>query len=152
MENVEKMIKKEKVLIIAENFIKKLFMHGLYLIKSFIQHASAGGYRSTVLKPIGGILGMFLGATLLAFYFKMPSWVGKVFVGSSLFIVSVFLFSYIYCMFTDKDALRSERFFLQKMAIEKGLVGDDSRGLFQQSEKKEKLIPAPNSNLNNIEN
>jgi len=55
-------------------------------------------------------------------------------------------------MFTDKDALRSERYSLQKMAIERGLVGDDSRGLFEQSEKKEKLISAPDNNLNNIEN
>lgn len=142
-----KKIKKSKTLIIIEKFIKKSFMTGFHLIKSFIQHAAVEGYRSTVLKPMGGILGMFLGAALLAFYFKMPNWVGKVFVGSSLLIVGIFLFSYIYFMFTDKDALRSERFSLQKMAIERGLVGDDSRGLFEQSEKKEKLISAPDNNL-----
>ena len=41
----------------------------------------------------------------------------------------LFGFGYVFFMFKDSDALRSERYSLSKMAIEKGLIGDDIKGL-----------------------
>ncbi len=40
----------------------------------------------------------------------------------------LYLVAYVFFALTDKDALRSEKFFLQKMAIEKGFIGDDLTG------------------------
>lgn len=42
--------------------------------------------------------------------------------------VALYLVAYIYFALTDKDALRSEKFYLHKMALQKGFVGDDSSG------------------------
>ena len=42
----------------------------------------------------------------------------------------LFLAAFVFFAATDKDALRSERFGIQKMAIEKGMIGDSTTGLF----------------------
>ncbi|MBS0374920.1 MAG: hypothetical protein JSR73_10075 [Proteobacteria bacterium] len=55
------------------------------------------------------------------------SWVATVIVG---------LGSFIYLLVNDRDALRSESFTLGKMAIERGLLGDDRSGM-----KLTKLLP-----------
>lgn len=39
--------------------------------------------------------------------------------------------SYIFFALTDPDALRSEKYKLQKMAIEQGLYGDSGIGLLE---------------------
>ena len=46
------------------------------------------------------------------------------------------LFRFMFCLFKDRDALRSERFSLRKMEIEKGLYGDSDLGLIQRSERE----------------
>lgn len=40
----------------------------------------------------------------------------------------LYLFAYTYCLFKDRDALRTERYSIQKLAIEKGFVGDSLTG------------------------
>lgn len=47
--------------------------------------------------------------------------------------ILIFFFAYIYCLFTDKDAIRSEKYSIQKMAIEKGIFGDSNSGVFTES-------------------
>ena len=41
----------------------------------------------------------------------------------------LYLGAYVYCLVTDRDALRSETYTIQKMAIEKGFVGDSLTGV-----------------------
>ena len=48
--------------------------------------------------------------------------------------VILFFCAFVYFAVTDKDALRSERFGIQKMAIEKGYIGDSMSGLFLPEE------------------
>ena len=48
-------------------------------------------------------------------------------------VLTVTLGAYIYLLIADRDALRSETFSLSKLAIEKGLVGDNISGLIQPS-------------------
>lgn len=43
--------------------------------------------------------------------------------------VCIYLISFVYFALKDPDALRSERFTLEKMAINKGIVGDDTTGI-----------------------
>lgn len=45
-----------------------------------------------------------------------------------MLVLLVFLGAYIYLLLRDPDALRSEEFSLNKMALEKGLVGDSTHG------------------------
>jgi hypothetical protein len=48
---------------------------------------------------------------------------------SAASIVVIYLGSYIFLLFVDRDALRSESYTLSKLAIVKGLVGDNISGL-----------------------
>jgi hypothetical protein len=36
----------------------------------------------------------------------------------------------VYCLINDRDALRSEKYSLNKMAVEHGLLGDSTAGVF----------------------
>lgn len=114
-------------------------MPGLQAIRSLFEHAVTSGYRSTALYPLGWIIALFLSSTLLSFYLGAPSWVGITF--GSLGVVSslMYLAAYLYFMFKDRDALRSEKYSIQRLAIEKGLVGDSLYGFFDP-----RNMPNPN--------
>ena len=50
-------------------------------------------------------------------------------------------------MLTDKDALRSEKFTIQKLAIEKGLYGDSLTGTLDSKDVTDaKLLTIENAN------
>ncbi len=40
----------------------------------------------------------------------------------------MYMLSYLYFMFKDPDALRSENYSLEKLAIQRGLAGDSTSG------------------------
>jgi len=101
---------------------------GLGVIKAFLEQATAKGTRATVLKPIGWMMVILVSATLSSFYFKAPPWLGVMFAVFACLTMVLYLLAYTYCLFTDKDALRSETYSIQKLAIEKGFVGDDIMG------------------------
>jgi hypothetical protein len=56
------------------------------------------------------------------------------------------LASYIYFAFRHPDALRSEKFTLSKIALEKNLIGDSRVGLLEieDMEKSSKAVALPN--------
>ena len=99
------------------------------MLQSFFSQANARGARSTALHALQWTIGLFLSAMALLVVGGAPTWllIG-VCVALSL-VLLVFLGSYLYLLFSNPDALRSEHFSLSKMAIEKGLVGDNVSGL-----------------------
>jgi hypothetical protein len=83
------------------------------------------------LKPLAWLVGLLLTALIISFPADAPTWVTAcLLVGIGL---SVFLYmaSYVFCLFHDRDALRSERYSLHKMAIEAGIYGDSRTGLIE---------------------
>ncbi len=116
----------------------------LRLVSTLREQKQAELSRSDVLRvliwPILILLLMFISSV----YAEAPSWA---LVGLGIF-AAVFLLIYaaafIFLLFTDRDALRSEKYSLNKMAIEHGLVGNSQIGLFTQEELpgKSKLIDA----------
>lgn len=106
-------------------------MSSLRLIQAFLQQATENGTRSTVLKPLAWLMSMLLAATLSAFYFNAPSWVGILFAIFCSLTMLLYLATYVYCIVTDKDALRSETYSIQKLALERGFVGDSIQGVIQ---------------------
>jgi len=105
-------------------------------IRALLQQASAEGSRSTALKPLGWLVGMLCAASIALFSFSnpIPPWVGITFVALTTVAVAGYLIAYFYLMIKDRDALRSERYSIQKLAIEKGIVGDDISGVLQIDE------------------
>src|SRR3712207_6601405 len=62
---------------------------------------------------------------------------------AALFVLSLLLYggAFIYLLSRDRDALRSEKYSLQKLAIEHGMYGDSEIGL----NSPQKTLPAPDT-------
>lgn len=98
-------------------------------IRGFFSHANAKGARSTALHSLQWALGLLLATLPALVSFNAPNWIlSLVFIFISL-VVAVFLGAYVYLLIKNPDALRSEEFSLSKLAMEKGLVGDNVHGL-----------------------
>ncbi len=99
------------------------FMHG------FFSEASAKGARSTALHALQWVIAMLLTSIPVTSITGAPSWL---LIGLSIalgVILVTFVCAYIYFLIKSPDALRSESYTLSKMAIERGLVGDNLSGL-----------------------
>jgi len=86
------------------------------------------GSRTTIVKPLITLLVVFVMAIPVLLTAKAPDWL---IVGAAVIVVIillVLLFSYLYCLFKEPELLRSENFTIQKLAIEKGLIGDSDAG------------------------
>lgn len=112
--------------------IKNILMVPPRLIAAFLEQASAQGSRSTVLRPLGWLLSICSAGLLGAISIQAPTWVGVLFASGVALSVLLYLGAYIFCMVRDRDALRSETFSIQKLAIEKGFYGDSTSGVFTQ--------------------
>jgi hypothetical protein len=97
--------------------------------KELLTQASARGSRSTALHPLGWALGIILAALPACLWAHAPDWLLIGLGVSAALMVILYAGAYIYLLISDRDALRSERFTLSKLAIEKGLVGDNISGL-----------------------
>jgi hypothetical protein len=99
---------------------------------ALLQHAAAQGSRSTVLRPLGWLLGICVTAAVACVEVKAPSWLITLFGVSSAVTVLLYLVAYIFCLIKDRDALRTERYSIQKLAMEKGYAtGDSITGLLR---------------------
>jgi hypothetical protein len=67
---------------------------------------------------------------------RAPLWAGIFFAVCTALPVALYLGAYVYCLIKDREALRSETYSIQRLAIEKGYLGDSTAGLFDP-----KLIP-----------
>jgi threonine/homoserine/homoserine lactone efflux protein len=116
-------------------------MAGVELIRSLLQQASAQGSRSTALNPLAWAFGLTLSALAVSVSFKAPDWIIVFLSVVSSLILAVFLFAYIYLLFRDRDALRSETVTLSKMALERSIRGDSLNG-FEEVEHPGRRVPA----------
>lgn len=99
------------------------------LLSSFLQRATASGAKSTVLTELKWFAGIAFAALLLAAQMSTPSWI-LIGISAVAGLVSLlFLSAYIYFAIRSPDSLRSERFTLSKMAIERSIKGDNLSGL-----------------------
>ncbi len=105
----------------------------LQLVASLREQMSANLSRSDVLRPLAWLIGLLLTSILGAATVKAPSWVLLTLSASVVAAVLVYAFAYVFCLFNDRDALRSERYTLHKMAIEHGIYGDSRIGLINDT-------------------
>jgi hypothetical protein len=101
----------------------------LQLAASLREQMTANLSRSDVLKPLAWLIGLLLTGLVLAITAKAAGWVVAGLMGAVGAGVVLYMGAYVFCLFSDRDALRSERYTLQKMAIEHGLYGDSRIGL-----------------------
>lgn len=103
----------------------------LQLAASLREQMNATLSRSDVLKPLAWLVGLLLTGLIMAVATKADQWVIGTLVGAIALAIATYIGAYVFCLFVDRDALRSERYSLQKMAIEQRLIGDSSSGLFE---------------------
>lgn len=95
-------------------------------IKDLIENATAQGFKSNVIKPIMGLMIIFFIGAIGSTYFKVEylPLLFTILLGLCGFLA---LFSYCYCLIKDPNLLRSEKYNLEKTAIEKvSLIGDST--------------------------
>jgi hypothetical protein len=54
----------------------------------------------------------------------------------------MYIVAYVYFALRDPDALRSESFALRKMAIQKGIIGDDLMGHVELDARRQRRLQA----------
>ncbi len=112
----------------------------LHLLRAFLSQANSYGSRSTALGTIQWLMAILLGGLIALFSAKAATWsVGLV--GAMLALAFVlYLYAYLFFMFKDPDALRSERYSLRRMEIEKGLIGDNVSGLLDPARSRSNVL------------
>ncbi|MBB2951953.1 hypothetical protein [Sphingobacterium sp. JUb56] len=116
-------------------------------IKQILEHATSQGYRSNVLKPLYGLMVILLLGMCLGLYLKNET-IAYICLGFALLIAMCFLVCYFYCLFKNPDLLRSERFNLEKTALEKiSVTGDSTVGKLKMQETDYVVIQSENVNV-----
>jgi hypothetical protein len=117
----------------------------MQLIKSLFEQAVTSGYRSTVLNPLHWLISILISGLIISFCYGLPSWMTITFFGCAITAIILYFVAYIYFMIKDRDALRSEKFTIQKLAIEKGIIGDSVHGILKNDNLISLLLPQAKS-------
>lgn len=112
------------------------------LMRHVLEGASAKGARSTALHSLQWGIGLLLAGIPASVLAQSPEWVIIVIVVLLSLVIAVYILAYLFLLFTDRDALRSEQFTLSKMAIERGLIGDNLTGLLEEHPGAKNLMEA----------
>ena len=100
-------------------------------VRTFLQSSAAQGSRTTVLGPMIWIVSLIAACAVGTSWLAQSEWAQYVVIGLLIFVCLAFVLCYVYFMLRNPDALRSEKFVIEKAALEQGLVGDSLRGLHQ---------------------
>ncbi len=103
-------------------------------IPAFLERAFAQKLRSTAIEPVQWVLALLLAATVGGPAVGAPAWLEILLASLSGSTVLFFGVCYVFFMRKNPDALRSERYTLQKMALERGILGDNTTGPLKQDE------------------
>ena len=100
--------------------IKRLFSMPYNFTSGFWERAQEQGSRSTVLRPLGwAVVFCGSGAITSASIPHPMLWLTVLFgIGTALSVL-LYLAAYSYCLMKMPEALRTERYSIQKLAIEK---------------------------------
>lgn len=115
-----------------------------HIIATILEHAKSQS-KSTILRPLSWLTSICVVALLGVVRFNGPKWLLIVVAVSFCLTVALYLGSFIFCLSTGQiDALRTERYSLEKLALERGFRGDSSVGLFRIGEpRSKKQLPPP---------
>jgi hypothetical protein len=119
-----------------------MIMAMLEYIRAFSPGVLLQGAKSNVLNSLAWMAASLIFAILGSSLVHSPDWIVTMFAYAFGGDVVLFLIAFVYFGLTDKDALRSERFGIQKMAIERGMIGDSTSGLFLPEDPQQSVQPS----------
>lgn len=109
------------------------------IITTLLQQHAGSGKRSDALKPLAWLFGLLVVCLLGLAFNDAHVTIQLVVLCGGGFVGALYVISYVYLLFADRDALRSEHFVIQKLAIEKGVYGDDINGIVMENNSSEIL-------------
>lgn len=99
-------------------------------VKHIFQHASSYGARSSIISPWIWMIGTLLAALSTSAILGAATWVLIFFSVLTTIVLISAMVAYFFCLFKGQtDALRSENFNLEKMALEKQISSDSLTGI-----------------------
>src|SRR2546421_9756017 len=104
-------------------------MPNIEMIRALFEQAFARQSRSTVMNPLAWLIAVLLAGLSGAVISHAPEWLLAILGGFLSVSIVIFLGLYLFFAFKSPDLLRSEKFYLTKMAIEKSIRGDNITGL-----------------------
>lgn len=97
-------------------------------ITEILQKALLQNAKSTVLKALAWLVGLLLTGTICASRFGMDKWLVVLLASLDCLAVIVYIAGFIFFAIKDPEQLRSEKYSIQKLAIERGFIGDNLSG------------------------
>lgn len=116
-------------------------MPGVEFLQTLLQRAEVRGSRSTVLAPLGGLLSLLVAALLICPLVRADRWVSILFAAATAVSFVAFVSAYAWFAVKSPDSLRSERYSLMKLSIEKSVTGDNRTG-FAEPQGSPPVLPA----------
>jgi hypothetical protein len=98
---------------------------------SELSRALVQGRRSTVLQPLLWLLGTSVIALLTAIRLGSPDWIAILLAVFSAIAFALACLGFVWFAVKDPDALRSERFTIEKMRLQKQILGDSMTGFVE---------------------
>ena len=115
----------------------------MQIVSSLREQMNATLSRSDVLRPLAWLVALLGTICISALWMKAPVGILTIFVLFLGLAVVLYIFAYGFCLFADRDALRSERYSLHKMALEHGFYGDNRMGLVDPAaDTKSQIVDA----------
>lgn len=87
-------------------------------LSQILENATSQGYRSNAIKPLSGLIIICITSSFLFAYINVMT-LSIVFSIVTILLIVGFVIGYFYCLFNSPDLLRSEKYILEKTAIEK---------------------------------
>lgn len=118
---------------------------GIEFVHQLLQKHDASGSKSTILKPLTWFISILVASLIGLLHARAPQWILIYIVVIVTIAVAIFFYTYLVCLNKNPDALRSETFTIQKMALEKGVYGDSFLGVYEVDGRKGLATTAKNS-------
>ncbi len=106
------------------------------ILKEMLARSISDGSRSNALKHLQWVIALLLTGCIWSTVKKTPEWVSISLLILLIVVVVSYLFSHFYFMFKDPDCLRSEKYSIEKMAIQRGYLGDSTSGMVELPKNK----------------
>lgn len=99
------------------------------IYKDFVEKSNHS--KSTILKPLGWLLAILVPLFSASYYLKADNWISYSIATLIFIVIVIYLTIYIHAYFKNPELLRSEKYTLTKMAIEKSTFGDSTSGIVE---------------------
>jgi hypothetical protein len=115
----------------------------IQLLREMLSSSTADGSRTNALNHLQWMIAAFLAAILICAFRGVDKDVLFFFGAILVFLLAAYVITHFYFMVKNPDALRSEKFTIEKMAIERGLIGDSTSGMRQLGSGQKNVISLP---------